>query len=227
MKSIVISLFVLTVSIQGFCQNYDFIPAKSIEITAEASGYSSNQIALNNLTTGSLQFKWKRLEDAFPAGWSYSLCDLGSCYPSAPDSATMNPTDPGGNAYFICHMTFNEVVDSGYLKLYVYEEGNEANGDTVTFNYITTAPTGIESPAVDVVEVYPNPASGVLNINMGNEDINFVKLYDMTGRLVLSKTETVGSGQSIDINWLPVGQYILHVEADNKHVYTQPITIFR
>ncbi|MBL4651700.1 MAG: T9SS type A sorting domain-containing protein [Flavobacteriales bacterium] len=227
MKSLTTTIFILIAFFQGFSQNYDFFPSKNYEKIADASGYSSDQVLINNLTSGILNLKWKKVEVGFPTGWDYSLCDLGSCYPSAPDSATMNPTDSAGDAYFICHMTFNNIVDSGYLKLFVYEDGNETGGDTVTFRYVTTPPTGIGTYTPKLISIYPNPTASRLNIDLGTSIIRSIKLYDTNGKLVLSDNNTLGSIQTIDISPLPPSQYILHIEDSNKKTYIHSITINR
>ncbi|MGB0429455.1 MAG: T9SS type A sorting domain-containing protein [Bacteroidia bacterium] len=67
--------------------------------------------------------------------------------------------------------------------------------------------------------VYPNPASGELNIKLNNAKLQSIKMYDLTGRLVF-KSDNI-TGEKIDINGIKQGVYLLDVTTINKnHTYT-------
>jgi hypothetical protein len=66
----------------------------------------------------------------------------------------------------------------------------------------------------DPFVVYPNPARNVLNI-INSTIIENVRVFDITGRVVLSKRMDDLQGQ-IDISGLYNGLYILQVESDGK-----------
>ncbi len=67
---------------------------------------------------------------------------------------------------------------------------------------------------VPVAEVYPNPASDILNIKLAKDaiysDYRF-ELYDVTGQLLIRSTE-----QTIPLNHLLNGMYIYKIGLDNK-----------
>ena len=69
-----------------------------------------------------------------------------------------------------------------------------------------------------VISVYPNPFSNQLTISGKNEsDITgkTVKLYDVTGRLYISKAIT-SQKTTMNVGNLPSGMYILKVEGGNS-----------
>jgi len=72
----------------------------------------------------------------------------------------------------------------------------------------------------DEITVYPNPTTGILNIEFGNEVTEIVKfkLYNILGVLVNNIVEEVlkDSKTLLDINRLPSGIYMLKIETRNK-----------
>lgn len=68
--------------------------------------------------------------------------------------------------------------------------------------------------------VYPNPASDVLNVELPAGADGTVKLISTTGGVVYS-SEVTSSDQSINVNQLNSGVYILQVEKDGKNFRTK------
>lgn len=70
-----------------------------------------------------------------------------------------------------------------------------------------------------ISNVFPNPASSVLNIELelelGNNVI--IEVYDLQGRLVLSETTgIVNNGISVDVNQFKSGTYIINLSSGNQ-----------
>lgn len=70
--------------------------------------------------------------------------------------------------------------------------------------------------------IFPNPGNGYMNLNYSenikNEDIQFVKVYNMLGQEKYTSTEIT----SIDISSLPKGMYIVQiVDFNNRTIATQ------
>jgi hypothetical protein len=105
------------------------------------------------------------------------------------------------------------------------------NGITYTFNYVT--PTGTTTKtyngfaqctvptlsAADFIEiekritVYPNPATDILNINLGNSnlenEVQNILIYDVKGSLIYRTSKFVSS---IDIKKLSSGSYVVKIQ---------------
>lgn len=69
--------------------------------------------------------------------------------------------------------------------------------------------------------LYPNPASNNLNIvfNAAKRSSYAITIYDLQGKLLLSKTGTANSGNNnftLDIHTLTSGMYIVKIYADDK-----------
>lgn len=75
---------------------------------------------------------------------------------------------------------------------------------------------GLEEFSEEEIKVYPNPVISDLNIEFINAEAEAaVKLYDVSGKLILS-TNTDGTFTSLDLKEMPQGIYFLNVETSEK-----------
>jgi len=97
-------------------------------------------------------------------------------------------------------------------------------GSKISQQFTTGFPMGTEEPAPEsFVEVYPNPASGLFNVDVNlaeTEDLDLT-VYDLTGR-ALYHTSRPGFRQGIievDLKGFPAGMYLCIMHA-GEFVYT-------
>lgn len=96
-----------------------------------------------------------------------------------------------------------------------WQDGNVSNPRTITVtgdaeyiaNFIPR--TAIENVFDANVDIYPNPTTGIVNIEA--EGLNKVVVYDVTGRMMMS----VANESTIDISNLEAGVYFFSVETAN------------
>ena len=69
--------------------------------------------------------------------------------------------------------------------------------------------TSIESAFANDINIFPNPTTGIVNIEA--EGLNKVVVYDVTGRMMMS----VVNESTIDISNLEAGVYFFSVETAN------------
>ena len=84
---------------------------------------------------------------------------------------------------------------------------NNCNSDTIRQD-VTVLTVGMSENAAALIEVFPNPASDVININTGGAPVDKITISDLTGR-ELYETTNVLSITSIDISHLRTGVYML------------------
>lgn len=85
--------------------------------------------------------------------------------------------------------------------------------------FTVTSGTGISDYEFGNValDVYPNPASSVLNIIFKENKKAFtVAVTDITGRTVIASRTAGAAGISLDIAQLPEGMYITRIEQEGK-----------
>ena len=69
--------------------------------------------------------------------------------------------------------------------------------------------TGIVTPKVAQLQVYPNPVQDVVHIN--GVGVESVKVIDLMGRVVLNAPVNKGSSIDVDLSSVPAGNYIILV----------------
>jgi len=94
------------------------------------------------------------------------------------------------------------------------------NGDGGTINAVKltvcniTIPLSVEENTLSELKIYPNPTSGIINIDLGNVIIDgksTIKLYDIQGRMITTK-EMNSSVDQLNISDLSEGVYMVTIE---------------
>ena len=90
---------------------------------------------------------------------------------------------------------------------------------------VVTSPQGLPSAInSDGLIIYPNPSNGVIKISTtGSDEINSIDIFDITGKLIISKKIKPGVSL-IDIENLPKGILVIKVLTDNK-IFSSKIVI--
>jgi len=79
---------------------------------------------------------------------------------------------------------------------------------------ITITTLSNESFIKEQINLYPNPSSDFLNISVS--DLEKIEIFDMLGKQILPKYETIENGTQIDIQHLAKGNYILQISKGNQ-----------
>ena len=92
------------------------------------------------------------------------------------------------------------------------EAGNET---TCEFDILVDGSLGVDDNAIDArdINVYPNPTTGTLQLATTNVVIETVEVYDLRGRLVLSRTFNV-ENPSLDLTDFEAATYILRITTE-------------
>ncbi len=146
-----------------------------------------------------------------------SASNLSLCTNSA--QQTLNGTPTGGtySGTGVSGNTFNpNIAGSGnHIANYNFINSNGCSGSAnVTFTVsVCTGITEIDSKHINV---YPNPAKDLINIEIGEYDINSnIEIYDAIGKLVYS-AKTSGSLMQINIGHFACGVYNLRLSSNSS-----------
>jgi hypothetical protein len=88
----------------------------------------------------------------------------------------------------------------------------DGNGCMDTLSVVVTSFVGINDQALEFgVSVYPNPGNGTFTIEFDQspEEVVTAELYDVTGKVVLSKTLGMNTRNTISLDESAVGTYLL------------------
>ena len=77
------------------------------------------------------------------------------------------------------------------------------------------------------VDIFPNPARGIANINLNNLPINnnSISVFDVTGKTVINKQPVTGSTVKINISTLLSGTYFVKVFTEAGTVLQQKLVV--
>lgn len=88
----------------------------------------------------------------------------------------------------------------------------EIEADNYAYAQLRYAELGANESEMNLVAVYPNPAQDSFTVNFEGNDSNF-ELFDLQGKSLLKGS--IQNGQSIDIDQLNKGIYILNIKSDS------------
>lgn len=135
-----------------------------------------------------------------------------------PDSAS----DPAGSqGYFSFAVGHDGVLTPGTEltnQAAIYFDFNKPIITNMVVNTIAQ-PSSIIDPAADGVLLYPNPTRGIFQVNGMDVDIQAVRVYDVTGKLVMASNQ-----QIIDLSDKQAGIYLVQIQT-NKGVSVKRVSL--
>ena len=145
-----------------------------------------------------------------------------------------NSSYAGGHC-FICDgydannfFHFNWGLRGNYDGYFEIDDMTQSNQD---FSYnqgaildLVPATDGIEDYPGPSLLVYPNPTSGIFNIECENTDLECCRfrIYDEFGKLLISNNITTEK-HTVDLSTLPDGIYFIHLVEDGKSIAVRKI----
>ncbi|MDY0197694.1 MAG: T9SS type A sorting domain-containing protein [Tenuifilaceae bacterium] len=115
-----------------------------------------------------------------------------------------------GNLSLTC--IYVDDKDASYLTAWAKEESAHFVNDEAECTALSV--NDIKELAISI---YPNPTNGILNFNFAGEQVQTIKLVDITGKTVLEKTN-VSHSETIDISNLANGLYLVVVQTDKENI---------
>ena len=111
-------------------------------------------------------------------------------------------------------------VPAGNYKITAIAFDNEGNtGVSDSTLIIVTNPTGINDPNYGLVELYPNPTSGELTIELNKQFDKKTKLsiYDTSGKIFLNENVSWHK-KTVNLQKYPSGTYFISISSDEKNI---------
>lgn len=97
---------------------------------------------------------------------------------------------------------------------YIYFDYNAPIVSSTTLNTILI-PTGLHNQTETIMNLFPNPTNGSFTIELNTKEKQLVKVFDITGNLVISQTIENGKA-NIDANYLLAGIYNISIKGNNS-----------
>jgi hypothetical protein len=81
----------------------------------------------------------------------------------------------------------------------------------------------IDKITAGAIQIYPNPTSNILFVNLPPAQTGTLNLYDLTGKLVMQLQQNQISNQRIDLSPLAPGMYTLAYTGNGNSLYAKVI----
>jgi hypothetical protein len=108
----------------------------------------------------------------------------------------------------------DETVAQPFDASAIYIEGDQSYTNGTAFGIrMLMGSAGVNENALDGVSVYPNPSNGVINVTNTNATANTIVVYDMVGKVVLTKEANANT--TIDLTSNGTGIYMVEVSNEN------------
>ncbi len=213
-KTILSLLFSMAATVAVFAQDVNVTPnpayANGTNEDIEVVAYSE---VVNN-TSETITLTWTRtVENLDNDGWATLVCDKNSCW--APFTSTKDfELAPGEAGTMDVHFQNMFSVGSGYVEI---EIKNTATGEVYAVGeYSADAVVGIEEAVVNTINIYPNPARDILNMEL-SEGIARVELFNLLGQRIQFLDVNNGDDlKSINTTDLTEGMYFVNFYGHNN-----------
>ena len=106
-------------------------------------------------------------------------------------------------------------TEAGSITVEAYQDGNDQYYSASEQKSITVVDNTTSIPELSKLKfaIYPNPTSGIINIEYDSDNMDVVmKIYNTTGSLIESK-KLSNNSSSLDLSHLGTGVYIIKVES--------------
>jgi ELWxxDGT repeat protein len=105
------------------------------------------------------------------------------------------------------------IIESNGCLIFTQNDCNFTGYEPFIYCNSSIYAAGVDEMAIHhSLNVYPNPASEILNIELDGGSLTKIVIYTIFGKEILS----VASGQNIDVSNLNQGQYLIEITVDNK-----------
>ena len=112
-------------------------------------------------------------------------------------------------------LDYSNYSNGNYTAIFI--DANGCMSDTTSnindSSTVIIVDVGLEENELINVSIYPNPSVDIVNIKL-NTNISIIYVYDLSGKLIISKKGQKQMQQSIDLSYLPKGSYLLSIETE-------------
>lgn len=219
MKKILLIILILGVVSTSFAQNFIFYRISPAIVVGDTSSFVATQTKgiFKNTSAITQSFKFIRVINDLPTGWTSSLCVGINCYASTADTVPP-PGAPqillGPNEQDTLTIdVYGQTIGLGTIVIKCFTLSNPSQYIVDTFRVQLQSPNSIHKIATEIsgyelFQNYPNPFNPVTNIkfSLGKATNVSLDVFDLTGRKVASLLNNVK---------LTEGSYIVDFNAQN------------
>jgi len=192
-------------------QTYTLLPNDTVTVNAVMEDLQTLSIQQINVSSGVVQFKWKKLSATVPSNWEASTCDNRFCNTSLADSGMMVPVDPEDYGFLLIHCTPHVNYGTAVIRYAVWDVSFPNDQDTLTY-IIDASSTGILTSGSFRPIIWMSEDK--IHLKDLSEDIQEIRVYDVSGKTVSQRQ--VWKQQEFDLAGLISGVYTVQASGNGK-----------
>ena len=207
--------------------SYTTQDVNSITITVENDGDNSNNSVTSNfenaiVTTSSVKMILNTDNAGSQCTWDITNSAGTIVYSGGPYDNNQNIIESFTLPIECYGFNLYDSAGNGGGSIVVFDSQSNvilsSNGDYdegVSGYFTTNGVLGNNDYVLNNLVIYPNPASSILNID--NAENSTIEVYDLLGRIVLSRTN-ISLKEQLNVSELNSGTYLIRISNDNKVV---------
>lgn len=230
MNKLFYTFLLFCISNISFAQSFSWIADDTMTTTLVGDGYAVMKMEQKNETGDTLNLAIEVLSNELSGDWDGMVCVYGMCLGMLPDAgvtAKMNPVYGSDNGYVRLTIGGNNTVASGSMRIKVYDVDSPAMADTGTWivsSIKDTSETSIkELNEKSLVNVFPNPSNGFINVSSQSIGVEEVSIFNIIGQQIEKFTLSAFDSKRIELN---KGVYFVVVSTENRQSYTEQVVIY-
>ncbi|PLW92727.1 MAG: hypothetical protein C0592_09290, partial [Marinilabiliales bacterium] len=125
-----------------------------------------------------------------------------------------------GNNSTLVNPSYTYAANGTYIVMLIAY--NACGSDTTYYNVTVTDITGITSDAGSEIQVYPNPTSGLLTVDLNSDEYTRIEIYDVIGKCHITK-EIADRTIVLDMGTLANGVYYIKLYQGDVTSFTKVV----
>jgi len=113
-----------------------------------------------------------------------------------------------------------EHLPEGQILILWTVEDNVGNQANCSFTVTINSYDGVEDLQRAGISIFPSPTNGKIHFEFGNNKIQKLRIYDITGKIIIDKTE-VQQNEIIELSFFETGVYIIRIQTNQEILTTK------
>lgn len=208
----------------AFGQTFVITPVTDFTEEYETNERSGNYFYIKNVSGEARTLHYEKLSDTFLEDWNTTFCAGINCYTYIPEFEDFGEMADTTETFVNFTTNFGETTGEGTVVLRFFDPNDASYADTLSVTYTVVEGTSGTNNLVNNYnfKLSPNPTAGAINL-LNDEIVNYhVKIYNLTGQLVLEE-DAIDKSWDGNISNLNSGLYILNIVDESGLVYSQRV----
>ncbi len=227
MKKTLLSLIIILFCFLSYSQTI-LVSGDTLIPNIDPCNETSTSLRVKNNSSGVIDILCEKVIIDTTAGTENFFCWGGECYGSTQYlSSEFNTLNPGESDNIDFGGYYRAFCSSAHAKVrycfFPVSNQNDKSCIDITYNGNTTM---VESVKSNLFSIFPNPSSNELNINISNQKINLIEIYNVFGEIVAKNKISSDYNLKFDFSLQPKGFYYV-VATEKSSIKTKKIFVLQ